>query len=320
MTSPYHGIATDLDGTLLDSNSKLSSQNINSLIKFKENGGTVVIATGRWRDFTVDIASKIPNNTVDYLVVQDGGLILERGNDYKNDGWTTLQINMPTSINVARAISLISTYAPNSVFGIFPLSGQNMVSSQTYMDWLTEEGFALSMFQANPPLILNNNEIETLLKDTTTTSHISWLRILPGERGTTGEQLLQILQPIFDNDATQHGTGWDLKVSDWKLNDGTGAVILKLANVNKAFGLRQLATLKSNKVNWENASNGKGWITFGDNWNDLEMLEWSELSVCPSNSPKDKGALEAAKVISKLDNDQSFVADVIETELAKSRL
>jgi len=49
------------------------------------------------------------------------------------------------------------------------------------------------------------------------------------------------------------------------------------------------------------------------------MLDWAEMSVAPSNAPPDKGALEHAKTISTFDNDEDFVADFIERELAKGK-
>ena len=62
-----------------------------------------------------------------------------------------------------------------------------------------------------------------------------------------------------------------------------------LAQISQRFGLGET---------W------KGWLVFGDTWNDVEMLKWAEWSVCPSNA-KDPRAKESAKEISGLTNDQA---------------
>ena len=294
-------VCVDLDGTLLDSNSKLSPQNIRALQQFKDNGGLVIIATGRWRAFTVDLATRHLPGIVHFLVCSDGGLILQRSKNNDGDGWEILHIHMPTAVQTSHALSAIWSVVPRANVGIFPLQGQNIVSSQTYIDWLTEEDFAVAMFKARPPLVCP--ECEQVLLDGTR-SHISWLRILPGKRGTTGGELLAVLQPVFDLEQ------WQLTVSDWTLKDGTGAVIARRANVNKAVGLQTL--VEHGKIKWPGALEGRHFASFGDNWNDLEMLDWSEFSVAPANAPADKGALAHAKTISKLSNDESFVADFIE--------
>ena len=59
---------------------------------------------------------------------------------------------------------------------------------------------------------------------------------------------------------------------------------------------------------------GKGWLAFGDAWNDIEMLRWAERSVCPANA-KNADARASAKEVSSLTNDEAFVAEAIEKVL-----
>jgi hypothetical protein len=73
----HKAVAIDLDGTLLNSHSKLSNRSHDTLRQFKDLGGLVVIATGRWREFTVALEQEMPG-VVDFLVCNDGGLILQR--------------------------------------------------------------------------------------------------------------------------------------------------------------------------------------------------------------------------------------------------
>ena len=71
----------------------------------------------------------------------------------------------------------------------------------------------------------------------------------------------------------------------------------------------------SRELGW--GEDGEGWLSFGDGWNDVEMLQWSQASEAPSNA-KHEGARAAAKSISALDNDGGFVAARLVAELRGS--
>ena len=56
----YDGIllCSDLDGTLLDSSSKLSKENYDAIKYFCDHGGKFCLATGRWPSYLLEIVSK----------------------------------------------------------------------------------------------------------------------------------------------------------------------------------------------------------------------------------------------------------------------
>ena len=57
--------------------------------------------------------------------------------------------------------------------------------------------------------------------------------------------------------------------------------------------------------------------TFGDAENDLGMLDWARYSVCPSNGRPP--AKERAAFVSRLSNDEDFIADALERPASSCR-
>lgn len=69
-------IATDLDGTLLNSNHELSTENKKSLLKAMELGHKVVIVTGRDNYAAMDIAKKLKFKEFGGLISSSNGAIV----------------------------------------------------------------------------------------------------------------------------------------------------------------------------------------------------------------------------------------------------
>merc|ERR1711904_123678 len=94
----------------------------------------------------------------------------------------------------------------------------------------------------------------------------------------------------------------------FQMKDGTGGVMIRRVGVNKAAALEQIC----NSLGWD--QDGRGWMVFGDDVNDLEVLRWAEWSVSPKNA-KDERAKAAAKEVSPLTNDEAFISDALERAL-----
>eukprot|EP00747_Dinoflagellata_sp_TGD_P167548 gnl/TRDRNA2_/TRDRNA2_192144_c0_seq1.p1 gnl/TRDRNA2_/TRDRNA2_192144_c0~~gnl/TRDRNA2_/TRDRNA2_192144_c0_seq1.p1 ORF type:complete len:317 (-),score=69.63 gnl/TRDRNA2_/TRDRNA2_192144_c0_seq1:65-1015(-) len=303
-------LALDLDGTLLTSSSALSERTIAALQKFHRSGGVVVIATGRWREFTVDTAHKLGHGVVTYLVCQDGGLVLKRLDG--SDVWKELAVNLHSSTDAARVLERIrSALRGLCSFGVVRLRGRNF-GEPGYYELLQELPSYAKMFANLPskPLVVEDCQQE-LLSCSTDVDHVYFMRVLPKERGISATVLLQRVEAVCRLEKEEHGLSWDIQASDWKLADGTGAIVVRTAGINKAVGLQSVGA----ELAWDGAAAGKGWCAFGDNWNDLEMLAWAEWSVAAANGIQT--AKEAAKEMSSLTNDEDFVADVIEQELGR---
>ena len=188
-------------------------------------------------------------------------------------------------------------------FGVVPLEGRALASDHRYVEWLSELSGFRSMMQTRRPLVRTDLE-EALREDEG--GYVGWMRLLAGRRGVRASELLRQILPLLEDErAAAGGVHWVARESDFALADGTGAVILRPHGVNKAVGLRCVCRA----LGWP--EDGSGWITFGDSWNDIEMLQWSEASVAPSNAT-DKGARASAKTISRLDNDQGFIGERME--------
>lgn len=64
----------DLDGTLLNSNKRISEENIKSLKELKKQGIIIVFSTGRWDSFIKDIDTY---NLADYYITNQGASIYD---------------------------------------------------------------------------------------------------------------------------------------------------------------------------------------------------------------------------------------------------
>ena len=70
-------IATDLDGTLLSSSTKISRENLDSIKRLYENGVHTVIATGR--TFFEIPEELLECEYIDYIIYSNGATIYKRG-------------------------------------------------------------------------------------------------------------------------------------------------------------------------------------------------------------------------------------------------
>jgi hydroxymethylpyrimidine pyrophosphatase-like HAD family hydrolase len=306
----------DLDGTLFDSESNLSKRNKAAVRAFTASGGVSCIATGRWRDFTVQTAAQM-GDSIRFLVCQDGGLVLERADKDDvptssgagGDGWRTLAVNLHTTAATASVLRRIEGALGSDVhFGVVRLGRGSLMSSEAYVDLLKELPSFKRMLEQRKDdhqMHVSTDFLRTL--ESETDDHVCWLRVLPATRGTRAEELLARIQPLLAAEAVATGGRWTAAASDWRLADGTGGVVLKKSGVNKAVGLGQVSA----RLGW--APDGRGWLAFGDNWNDVEMLRWAARSVAPANA-KHEGALEAAKSFHPRSNGEDFVACVLEAE------
>merc|ERR1719261_983842 len=95
--------------------------------------------------------------------------------------------------------------------------------------------------------------------------------------------MLKGIQAVIDQEAKETGTLWKVGTSGWRLDpdgnpvtegwpflppasltEGTGAVYLQHGN-SKQRALEQISE------QWSLPTDGKGWMVFGDNFNDLAV-------------------------------------------------
>src|SRR5215472_8513642 len=70
---PIRMIAMDLDGTLLDNNSKVSEENARTIAEAQQRGIEIVLVTGRRFDFARPIADSLPCDL--HFIVNNGAMI-----------------------------------------------------------------------------------------------------------------------------------------------------------------------------------------------------------------------------------------------------
>src|ERR1700726_4529739 len=87
---PIRMIAMDIDGTLLDSNAKVSAENARTIAEAQSRGIEVVLVTGRRFDFARPIADQLPCEL--FLIVNNGAVIKAK------DGATHLRHLLPRAI------------------------------------------------------------------------------------------------------------------------------------------------------------------------------------------------------------------------------
>lgn len=110
-------LAIDLDGTLLSWNKKISKNNLNSLKKYIDNGGTPIIITGKAIKASmkyIDIINKHTNNKIKFLASFNGNIIYDLINEkciYNN----FLESNICNNIyNIAEKFNLTFCGARNN--------------------------------------------------------------------------------------------------------------------------------------------------------------------------------------------------------------
>lgn len=74
----YKAIITDMDGTILNSQSKLSEENINAILEIQKNNLDVVLASGRPIGAMISMAKKINSK---YMISYNGTVIYDVVND-----------------------------------------------------------------------------------------------------------------------------------------------------------------------------------------------------------------------------------------------
>lgn len=344
-------LAVDLDMTTLDSKGKLPLQNRNALERFrKENGGPVVVATGRprvaWSGGNMSLPEALEGvnqigDAVTHVVCQDGQVVMERCPLGKGDGWRTTTCNMrtyPEASRILRRIQESKAFPEDSLhFGLFPPNGGGQVLAEHGLGEMLKLNprYPKMMLESRPhklvpciqqalrdgyePPLVDENRIED--------TYVGWVYIVPRMLGLSAQELMDRVQPILDMEAKETGVRWRTWTSGWRLDPDGKPVTKNWPNlppetVKEGTGAITLMPVGVSKATglaqlsdqFGLGQEGTGWMAFGDTTNDLEMLQWAEWSVAPRNAKNPK-AKETAKEVSEFTNDECCVARAIERAL-----
>lgn len=273
----YKLIATDLDGTLGNSNYTVDEENAIAARKFEDAGGLVVLCSGRSVHSLKYVAEKELKIKDSYLIGFNGGVIVNSSDmkplyerrlskEYALEGYNFLK-NHDTD----------KDGKPQLIIGLYTKFDEILTDRKELLE-------KLYIKQNNKMNLIQKDEINYLEED------IYKLLIL-GENETLKE-----IEPKLINLAKDR---YDIVF--------TGANLLELVpkNTNKGEALAYLASHLNIKI--------EETIGFGDNYNDLELIKRAGLGIAIKNAVEP--LKQIADMTTEKDNDNYAFAEVVNLAL-----
>lgn len=281
-------IAMDIDGTLLDNKAQLPEENLKAILEAASRGIEIVLVTGRRFDFALPIAQAIPCDL--HLLVNNGALAKSR------DGRTHLRSLLPreTARRILEATAEFREYAgvvfdrdagPRVIMEIAawddPVRGPYLRRNREHI------GICSPLIGCLDDRAANCVSGQELNED-------------PIQVAFTGNcQPIRAAMTKLQGLAPQYG--FSLSLTEYLGRDLSVLDVLR-SGVTKGSALREWAGIRS--IFRENV------MAIGDNWNDLEMLEFAGTPVVMGNSIAD---LKTRGWPVTRTNDEAGLADAIRT-------
>ncbi len=277
-------LALDLDGTLLNSRGEISEKNIEAIRQAEEKGVLVSITTGRRFRDALPVANQLQLNAP---VICHNGALLKYA-----DSLETVAVSILSPETVYEILRVGKRFGGDALLSADP-SGKGIllydsiseanVPLQKYIAWSKR----LHGAEAEESVHYVEN-LEAVVKDYETV-HVSFSGAC-----ASMAHLEMVLRDELDSSATILTTRYP------KLNFTLIDVLPP--DASKGIGVEKLALL--NNLSAENV------MTMGDNFNDLEMLEYAGTAVVMGNASPE--LLERAEFYTTLSNDENGVALAIE--------
>lgn len=277
-------LALDLDGTLLNSKGKISDENKSAIRKAEEKGVLVTIATGRRFRDARPVALEAEFNAP---VITHNGALLKFAQTLETVASSTIKTETVTEV----------LRVGNALCGDALLSADPHGKGTLYYDTVSEKNIPLQKYIAWSK-ILHGDEAEAAIV------HVPNLDEIVETVETVHISFSGRCEPMFDmqkilNDELKDSV--NILATVYTHLDFTLLDILP-PGASKAHGVNELAKL--NDLTSENV------MTIGDNFNDLEMLEYAGTPVLMGNSTPE--LLEREDFFTTLSNDEHGVAAAIE--------
>lgn len=277
-------LALDLDGTLLDSKGKISDENKSAIRKAEEKGVLVTIATGRRFRDARPVALEAEFNAP---IISHNGALLKYAQSLKTVAFSIIKTETVSEI----------LRVGNDCNGDALLSADPQGKGTLFYDTVSDDNIPLQKY-------------------------IAWSKTLHGDEAETAIVHVKNLDEIIETVETVHvsfsGRCEPMFEMQKILNDELKDSVNILATVythldftlldilppgaSKAHGVNELA--KIHNITSENV------MTIGDNFNDLEMLEYAGTPVLMGNATPE--LLEREDFFTTLSNDEHGVASAIE--------
>jgi Cof subfamily protein (haloacid dehalogenase superfamily) len=263
-------LTIDLDGTLLNSEGKISKEDKIALRKFSEEGGIVVLASGRMTD-CVSIYSDILEIDTP-LIVYNGAMVRLRKKEKRK-----IIYHNPVPLKYSRFI--IDYCLKNRFFLNFyyhdVLYAQDDPLLKRYAEIYSNQTGAKYNF-INDLRIMRDKKPTKLILITDAKSE---------DIERTRDYQYEYFKKIFANSLNIVKTNPEyLEFMKRSVNKGKG-----LYAIAKHYGI------KRNQI-----------IAFGDGENDIEMLLFAGISVAPKNAKE--SVKKIAKIVSDYTNNQSYIS------------
>ncbi len=277
-------LALDLDGTLLNSRGEISEINKNAIKQAEEKGVLVTIATGRRFRDALPVGLKLELNAP--LITHNGALL-----KYANT-LETVAVSLLEYETVRKILRVGKKFGGDALLSADP-NGKGVLLYDTVSD-------------SNIPL----------------QKYIAWSKTLHGAEAENAVHHVENLADILDDLQTVHvsfsGKCAPMIEMERILEKELGATVNILTTVyphldftlidilppgaSKGIGVEKIARL--NNLRAENV------MVMGDNFNDLEMLEYAGTPVLMGNASPE--LLESGRFFETLSNDENGVALAIE--------
>jgi Cof subfamily protein (haloacid dehalogenase superfamily) len=277
-------LALDLDGTLLNSSGKIPEANKKAIRKAEEKGVLVTIATGRRFRDARHVGLELELNAP--LITHNGALLKYAGN------LETVAVSLLSVETIREILRVGREFGADALLSADP-HGKGVL----LYDRISEENIPLQKYifwsktfhgDEAEEAVHHVESLEEILSDTETV-HVSFSGAC-----APMAHLEMILKTELDSIATVLTTVYPRM--NFTLID------ILPPDASKGIGVEKLALL--NDLTAENV------MTMGDNFNDLEMLEFAATAIVMGNASPE--LLEREEFYTTLSNDENGVAVAIE--------
>jgi 5-amino-6-(5-phospho-D-ribitylamino)uracil phosphatase len=277
-------LALDLDGTLLNSSGKIPEANKQAIRKAEEKGVLVTIATGRRFRDARPVGLELELNAP--LITHNGALLKFA------ETLETVAVSLLATETITEILRVGREFGADAMLSCDPhgrgtllydrISDENL-PLQKYIKW------SRSLHGDDAEKAVRHVESLDKILDDVETVHVSF-----SGKCAPMAHLATTLQSELDSTATVLTTVYTR--SDFTLID------VLPPDASKGIGAEKLALL--NQLKAENV------MAIGDNFNDLEMLEFAGTAVVMGNA--DPNLLRMEEFYTTLSNDENGVAAAIE--------
>ena len=298
---PPRIIAIDMDGTLLNSDGRVSPRNLAALRLAESSGIEVVVATGRRHSYAMRVLHDLHLHPSSAVVSSNGTVIRTIGSELLHRS----HLSLPTAHWLCDHLAEFR----NTLVVTFDLVGPNGEDSHgsLVVEHLDELHASIGRWmRSNEPYILQVDRIEDALK-----SGPPIQMMLCGPTARMAEAEARLLQhPLVTAVGALETPNAEITLHRTAYPDRDLCIVDILpAGCSKASALEHLANLRGIATT--------DILALGDNWNDLAMLRQAGQPVLMSNAPSELLALARTSgwTIAP-SNDQDGVAVAIEAALA----